>query len=90
MEFATIISGILAGLAYSLTGFAKSSGESFDWVKFARTLLIGAFAGAGMALFKTDLESAHLFLINLGLVPIVDNLIKAAWRKIFKKDIKKK
>jgi len=81
----TILSGILAGLAYSLTAFAKTSGEKFDWLKFGVTVTIGAAAGVVMVFAKMPIDAANAFLIQLGAVPIVENLLKIGYRKVWPK-----
>lgn len=77
-----ILRGLAAGVAYSLTAFAKKQGQPFDWQKFLTSTIIGTGAGVVMALVDMPVEAAHEFLIGLGAVPIVENIIKATWRKL--------
>lgn len=74
MVLATIIAGIGAGVTYALTGFAKSTGEAFDWLKFGTTVVIGALAGVGIAVLQWDVATGYAYLLSLGIAPVVQNL----------------
>lgn len=77
----TIIAGLGAGATYSLTMFAKKQGQPFDVEKFIATILIGGIAGIGMVLYGIPVEANYAYLINVGLVPLIENLIKMVLRK---------
>ena len=83
MVFSAIIAGIGAGITYALTGFAKSQGESFDWLKFGTTVVIGALAGLGISLLNWDVATGYTYLLSLGIAPVVQNLFVwiAGWFK---------
>lgn len=81
-EWRTVVLAALAGLSYAMTGWAKNKGEEFDTVKFGSTILIGAISGIVMAVTQWDISVSYTFLINLGIVPIAENLIKMIRRKI--------
>lgn len=82
MDIGTIISGIAAGVTYSLTSYAKKKDQPFDWSKFVTTLTIGAVAGISMGFLNMPIELAHAYIINLGAVPLIENIIKIIKRKI--------
>jgi len=75
-------SGVVAGIMYSLSSYAKKKDQEFDWVKFVSTIGFGAFVGLVHGSIGLDLSAANALLINLGAVPIVENVCKAIWRKL--------
>lgn len=85
MDYVSILTGIGAGVTYGLTTFAKKEGQKFDWLKFGTTIVIGAGAGAGMGLLGMELEVAYTYAIQLGAVPVVENVLKWLYRKVWKK-----
>lgn len=84
MDINLVLAGIGAGITYSLTAYAKKEGQKFDYAKFGTTIIIGALAGLGTSLMNVDISTAHAYLINLGIVPIVENGLKTLYRKVIK------
>lgn len=84
MDITTIGTGIVAGIAYSLTAWSKKEGQEFDWAKFGTTAAVGALAGLGMAVMNIDVPIGYDMLIAGGAVPLIENIGKAIYRKFFK------
>jgi hypothetical protein len=93
MVDATLVSQLLVAVAgaavYAVVFFAKNSAtdfDSFDWVKFGATLLVGAAIGGANFVFggvlptQESLESA--LVLYAGATAIVENVFKAIWRRI--------
>ena len=74
--------GMVAGVAYSMSHFAKKEGQSFDWLKFVSTIGFGAVIGLVHGVLGLDLGVANELLVNAGAVPLVENVCKAFWRKL--------
>jgi len=85
MDVSTILVGIGAGVTYSLTSYFKKKEQEFEWNKFLITVGIGAVSGIGMKLFNLPIETMQEYLITLGIVPVLENVIKIIYRKFFKK-----
>jgi hypothetical protein len=83
MNIMNIWVGILAGVIFALTGWAKAQGEAFDWDEFFTTITIGIISGTVTAFTDLSLDNTYTLLINMGLVPVFQNLFKAIYRKIF-------
>ena len=84
IDWSALLPGAGAGIAYALSGYAKNAGSKFNWVIFSRTVLIGLVAGLGMAVTGYDVETSMQFLISAGIVPLVENALKAIHRRILK------
>lgn len=76
-----ILAGLGAGATYSLTMYAKKEGQEFDTGKFLTTVMIGGLAGVGMVLYGVPIETSYIYLMNVGLVPLIENVFKMLWRK---------
>lgn len=85
MDLGTIMTGLAAGITYSLTTFAKKKDQEFDWNKFGTTIVLGAAAGVGMSLLNQPIDTTYAYLINLGAVPVIENALKIVYRKIWPK-----
>ena len=79
-----LLTGIGAGVTFSLTTFAKKQGQEFDWTKFGSTAAVGALAGLIMGFFDMPLNASYEFAVACGAVPIIENICKALYRKVFK------
>lgn len=77
-----ILSGIGAGVMFSLSAFSKKQNTKFETKKFAKTIIIGAIAGLGMYVLDMPVDATYEYLIMLGAVPVVENLIKIIERKL--------
>ena len=77
-----IITGIIAGITFAVTGYWKSKGEEIDWTKFFTTVLLGL--GIGVVYYFTGIEFGLglTYLTQLGAVPIIENLLKSVWRRL--------
>lgn len=81
-----ILTAILAGLTYSLTMYFKKlqKGESFDLWKLASTIVIGIFVAVSLVLSGAEINQLTFeqqFLMYAGLIPIVENILKAIYRR---------
>jgi len=90
MDIVSIISragiGALAGISYGFTGYAKSKGEGMDWQKFIKTGVLGACVGVISEFIPITMAEAEIYMTTFGLTAGIENLIKAAWRRIFRKE----
>lgn len=77
-----IAKGVLAGVMYSLSGFAKKENQDFDAGKFLTTAIVGGFAGLGMALSGVDLATSHQLVLGMGATAAIENVLKAVYRKV--------
>jgi len=83
-DYTVVLTAIIAGLTYALSGYLKTVGEKWDWLKFFTTVVIGIVTGAVVAYSDWELDMAYNFIISLGAIAIVENILKAIWRKIVK------
>lgn len=79
-----ILTGIIGGLIYALTGLMKSmTKEKPDWKKFLRTLIISIFAGLSLALTGQEVTvDAINVMIAAGEVAVIEQLILAIFRVV--------
>ncbi len=82
IDIGTILRAIGAGVTYSLTAFGKKKDQDFDWSKFGTTIAIGAVAGVVMSLLNLPIGASYEYLVALGAIPVVENLIKIVSRKV--------
>lgn len=83
-----LLYSIAAAVVYGLAGYFKSSGESFDKKKFLTTVAIGVVVGIIMAYCKLSYEGAYNFALSAGIIAIVENVLKAIWRRGIKRQPK--
>ena len=87
MDFITILAragvGALAGFTYGFTGYAKSAGEEMDWLKFAKTGILGAIVGVGSEFSGLSMDTVEIYAVSMGFTAVIENALKAVWRKIF-------
>lgn len=77
-----IITGLIGGLVYSLTGLAKSNSlEKFNWSKMVPTLIVGGVIGVVAALTNQDYGIVANLSFAAGLTAVVENIGKAVYRK---------
>jgi len=84
-DFWSLGQAIGAGITYSLTTYFKKQTKSgklpkFEWSKFGTTLVVGALVGLVTAFFDFNVPGGYEFLVALGVVPIVQNLLQKAYR----------
>ena len=84
-----IVLGILSGIAFASSGYLKSlrrdgKYERFDPYKFGQTLIVGALAGFISHWMGWTLEVAQQFVLNTGMVALIENVKKWLWRKYIK------
>jgi len=82
MDITAVLAGIAAGVTYSLTSFGKKKDQPFEWSKFFITLGIGVGTGVVSTMMNLPLEMAELYLVNLGAIPVLENVWKIIWRKM--------
>ena len=82
IDIKTILAGVGAGITFSLSAWGKKKNQKFEFKKFGTTVAVGAVCGIGMALINIPLETSHEFLISMGIVPLIENLLKIIKRKI--------
>jgi hypothetical protein len=77
-----IITGVIGGLAFSLSGLAKKeSRDSFDWKKMTPTIIVGAAIGGIAGFTNQDYGIVADTAGIAGLTALVENFWKAIWRK---------
>jgi len=81
-EISAVISGIGAGVTFSVTSYWKKKDQKFKWGKFLTTVGVGAIAGVAMGLFDLPVSSAYEYMLALGAVPLVENGLKIVSRKV--------
>lgn len=79
----TVLSGIVAGVTYALTSYGKKEGQTFDANKFLTTIIIGIFSGLTMAITQIPIDLGYSYFINMGLIPVIENLLKILYRKVY-------
>ncbi len=77
------MTGIGAGVTYALTAYGKKEGQPFDGSKFGATVIVGGAVGVAMAVLNLPVDVAYLYVMNLGIVPVAENLIKTVYRKLY-------
>ena len=87
-EFATvgwaIAYAIVSAIGYALIGYAKrsDSSEIFEGERMLVTIVVGIIAGfASYWLCLTPEEAVQLILADVGMVYLIENTIKAIWRR---------
>lgn len=78
-----ILLGIGAGITYALTGYAKKQGENFNWMKFGTTIIIGTVIGIISTVTSFDMATVYAYIINIGAIAFVENVLKALKRKMW-------
>jgi len=78
--------GIAAGVSWAILGYTKSAKkEKFDPHKFISSIILGAIIGLISEYSGLSMELIKLFLIQFGLVGMVENFIKTIYRRLIKK-----
>ena len=90
IPFYQIVTGIGAGITYATTGFGKNAGQEMDWVKFFSTVGLGAIVGIIYTVTGTPFDIGMSYITQLGIVPILENVIKTVLRRLFGKKTTKK
>lgn len=78
-----IIIAIAAAIIYGLAGYFKSSGETFDKEKFLTTVVIGLVVGIIQVYVGVSYEAAYTLALSVGIIAMVENIMKAIYRHIF-------
>ena len=81
-EISSVIAGVGAGITFSVSSYWKKKDQEFDWGKLGATVAIGAITGVVTGLLDMPISTVNEFVVNLGAVPIVENIVKIVWRKI--------
>src|SRR3990167_6992859 len=84
-DWSTLVVTVGGGVIYSVTTYLKKENQTFEISKLLSTAAIGAGSGIILAFLDIPLADGYQFLIGLGLVPIVENVIKIVWRKFLGK-----
>ena len=84
MDLSMIFAGVGAGVTLALTGFAKKEGKKFDFKKFGATVITGAGVGIIAQVGGVDMSTTYEYAMSMGIIPVVENLIKAVYRRIRK------
>lgn len=91
-QLQTILTAVLASIAYSITFFVKKrSGkniQSFDTKKFISTLLVGIGVGVSMSLSGANLTflSFEAELATMaGIIALVESVLKTIYREVKKR-----
>lgn len=76
-----IITGAIGGLAYSLSGLAKSDQkDNFDWKKMMPTIIMGTIVGGIAGFTNQDFGVVANTSLAAGITAIVENAWKAIYR----------
>lgn len=81
--YAAAMAAVAAGVGYFKGHFKRKPGEvftpeSFDYVKFLRTVLIGTIIGAAAGFYGVPLVDAELLLETVGFLPAIIYFVDAA------------
>jgi len=81
--------GIASGLILSVAGYLKSYDktgykEKFDFVKFGTTAVLGGIVGGIVGFTGMQADVVTVILVDAGIVTIVENALKALYRKATK------
>jgi len=78
-----IITGVIGGAIYSLTGLAKSQDKNgFDWKKMAPTLVVGLVVGGIAGFLNLDFGIVANTSLSAGITAVVENIGKTVKRKV--------
>ena len=78
-----IITGLIGGLAYSLSGLAnKREREKFQWKKMAPTIITAGVIGAIAGYLGLDYGTVANGAMAAGITAVVEKLWKAFYRKL--------
>jgi prolipoprotein diacylglyceryltransferase len=81
-----ILTGIIGGLAFSLSGLAKKENkEDFDWTKMIPTIVIGGIIGGIAGFMNQDYGVIANSSLAAGLTAVIENGWKAIYRKYLSK-----
>lgn len=87
MAVETIGIAILTAVIYAVIGYAKSVNEDFSFSKFGATIVLGLIIGIIMyssGIPITEANVAEQFVAYGGLLYVVENILKALYRRIKK------
>jgi len=76
-----VLIGILASIAYGLSGYLKSmKEEGFSPEKFFKTVIIGIIVGAYAAYSNMNISDAYGFIMASGAIAYIENILKFIYR----------
>jgi|GEM_PF-4215011 len=79
----TVLKGAIAGIVTVVLGYAKKvPPESFDWKALITKVPLGIVVGAIAAYQQIPFESAMAWATAVGVVTIVDQVVKAVARRV--------
>ncbi len=87
---ARVLEGGLAGLAYGLTGYARSRaarGSALRGEGLLSSVIWGALVGLVSGLLGVRLEAAERILLDIGGLALVKKLAEAAWHGLVAKRV---
>lgn len=76
-----IISGVIGGAIYSVTGIAKNQDDDFRFLKMLPTLIVGLVVGGVAGFLNLDYGIAANLSLSAGITAVVENIGKAIKRK---------
>lgn len=80
--YSQIISGVVGGLAYSLSGLAnKQKREKFQWGKMIPTLVVAGIVGGIAGYTGQDYGIVANGAVAAGITVIVEKVFKAIFRR---------
>ena len=77
-----ILTGIVGGAIYSITGIAKNQDDDFNFWKMFPTLCIGIIVGGVAGVLNLDYGIVANMSLSAGITAVVENLGKAFKRKV--------
>jgi len=76
------LKGFAAGAGAAFIGYFKNKGESFEALKFTRTVIVGGVTGALAGGFGLDPQTIELYLAYPLVVLGIDAAVKAVSRRV--------
>lgn len=77
-----IVSGIVGGAIYSLSGIAKNQTDKFSLLKATPTLVVGLVIGGIAGFLNIDYGIVANLSLSAGFTAVVENIGKAFKRKV--------
>jgi hypothetical protein len=86
IPYEQILWSILGAIVYAVGGYFKNK-EPFDKQKFCTTLIVGVAIGIIQVYTKTSYEAAYNIALSAGLIAIIENVMKAIYRRLRKPEV---
>jgi phage shock protein PspC (stress-responsive transcriptional regulator) len=77
-----VLKGVAAGAGAAFIGYFKNKGESFEALKFTRTVIVGGITGGLAGGFGLDPQTIEVYLAYPLVVLGIDAAVKAISRRV--------